>query len=191
MAGMLSEGLGTCSLKHLSLAEVLAKEWPTSRPQIVHRVYRISPSEARRPYGVHAASFVPDDGIVDVHRYLLLTLNSKTLIIDATLPGPAWDGEHSMQLACGDGRDTLSHGDADMKNSNSNVNIAFRRCVNPSSPPCRRKGRISSLHREWPSKSRPSRSSRHLVVWPGTSLRQLPPEPRSHRYAPHPWRYRC
>jgi len=85
------------------------------RPQIVHRVYRILPSEARKLYGVHAASFVPDEGMVDVHRYLLLTLNSRKLIIDATFPGPAWDGEHSMQFACGDGQDILSHGDADME----------------------------------------------------------------------------
>jgi hypothetical protein len=113
--GMLRERRGTCSLKHLYLADVLEKEFPTCRPQIVHRVYPIFPGDAKSRFGLEAACCVPEEGIVDVHRYLLITVNDKRLIIDATFPGPPWDGENSMQLACGDGRDFPSRGDPEIE----------------------------------------------------------------------------
>jgi hypothetical protein len=57
-------------------------------------------------YGGDVASAVPEGGLTDVHRYLVITLAGQDVTIDVTFPGdPAWDGHQSMSLACGDGRD--------------------------------------------------------------------------------------
>jgi hypothetical protein len=68
VAGMLREGRGTCSTKHLHLAGELLRRFPQTRPRIVHRVYRIDAEGAARTFGEHAAAAVPADGVVDVHR---------------------------------------------------------------------------------------------------------------------------
>src|SRR5271155_2815444 len=41
VAGMLRERRGTCSTKHLFLAEALAERFPETDPLIVHRVYTL------------------------------------------------------------------------------------------------------------------------------------------------------
>ncbi|MHB1209174.1 MAG: hypothetical protein ACYC1I_05645 [Acidimicrobiales bacterium] len=93
---------------------MLAKNFPACQPQVIHRVYRIFPGEALVLFGEKAADCVPDEGLVDVHRYLSLALDDKRVLIDVTFPGPTWDGENSMELACGSGQDFLCQGDADL-----------------------------------------------------------------------------
>jgi hypothetical protein len=68
---MLRERRGTCSPKHLFLAEALSQRFPQTRPQIMHRV------EIKR----------------------------QRIVIDATFPGPPWDENTSLPLACGPGED--------------------------------------------------------------------------------------
>jgi hypothetical protein len=103
--GMLREQRGTCSTKHLFLARVLAERFPDTEPVIVHRVYTLDGTRARELFGAAVAATIPDDGLVDVHRYLTITLGGKRVEIDATFPGPAWDGRSSLALACGAGTD--------------------------------------------------------------------------------------
>jgi hypothetical protein len=51
-------------------------------------------------------SVVPEGGLTDVHRYLVITLAGQDVTIDVTFPSdPAWDGHRSMDLVCGDGHD--------------------------------------------------------------------------------------
>lgn len=69
VAGMLREGRGTCSTKHLHLAGELARRFPETRPRIGHRVYRIDAGAAARAFGPAAAAVTPAEGVVDVHRY--------------------------------------------------------------------------------------------------------------------------
>ncbi len=51
VAGMLREGRGTCSTKHLHLARELERRCPETRPKVVHRVYRIDAGAAGRAFG--------------------------------------------------------------------------------------------------------------------------------------------
>jgi hypothetical protein len=110
---MLREGRGTCSAKHLFLAERLRSEFPACNLQLVHRVYRIDAEEARKRFGDSAAGVIPPEGLVDVHRYLTIELNGRRTIIDATFPGFPWDEVSDLPLACGPGTDYPSEGDAD------------------------------------------------------------------------------
>jgi SAM-dependent methyltransferase len=103
--GMLREHRGTCSTKHLLLAQALAERFPETDPLIVHRVYTLDRAQARELFDDTVAEVVPEDGLVDVHRYLTITLEGQHVEIDATFPGPAWDGRSSLPLACGSGRD--------------------------------------------------------------------------------------
>lgn len=102
---MLREGRGTCSAKHLYLQRELAARFPETEPEIVHRVYRISPDSARERWGERVAATVPPGGLVDVHRYLTATVAGRRIVIDATFPGKPWDGRSSLPLACGPGED--------------------------------------------------------------------------------------
>jgi hypothetical protein len=113
VAAMLREGRGTCSTKHLFLAEALAERFPETQPQIVHRVYRLERDQAERLFGSGAAAAVPGIGLVDVHRYLTATVDGRRIVIDATFPGPAWDGRSSMALSCGSGQDHPAGPDPD------------------------------------------------------------------------------
>jgi len=113
VAGMLRERRGTCSTKHLFLAEELTKRFPETRPQIVHRVYRLDRERAEELFGAEVAAGVPATGIVDVHRYLTANVDGRRIVIDATFPGPAWDGRSSMPLACGSGQDYPAGSDPD------------------------------------------------------------------------------
>jgi hypothetical protein len=68
---------------------------------------RVSATETLRQRG-------PGRGLTDVHRYLLITLVGGNVTIDITFPGdPAWDGNRSMGLAYGDGRDYPAGEDPD------------------------------------------------------------------------------
>jgi len=110
---MLRERRGTCSTKHLFLAQALAERFPDTEPLIVHRVYRLDRARARGLSDPTVAEVVPEDGLVDVHRYLTILLEGRRINVDATFPGPAWDGRFSLPLACGDGRDYPAGEDPD------------------------------------------------------------------------------
>jgi len=102
---MLRERRGTCSTKHLFLAQVLSERFPETEPQIVHRVYRMDRELAERLFGERVARVVPADGLIDVHRYLTITLDGQRITVDATFAGEPWDGRSSLPLACGEGED--------------------------------------------------------------------------------------
>ncbi len=111
--GMLRERRGTCSTKHLFLVQALEERFPETEPLIVHRVYTLDRPRARGLFGPTVAGVVPEDGLVDVHRYLTITLEGQRIEIDATFPGPAWDGRSSLPLACGYGHDFPAGEDPD------------------------------------------------------------------------------
>lgn len=111
---MLRERRGTCSTKHLFLAQRLAKRFPETDPLIVHRVYRLDHATAQQRYGEHVAQTVPEDsGLVDVHRYLTIHVDGQHVTVDATFPGPCWDGHSSLPLACGPEDDHPAEEDPD------------------------------------------------------------------------------
>ncbi len=64
-------------------------------------------------FGAEVAEVVPEDGLVDVHRYISIALDRQRVQIDATFPGPTWDGRSSLPLACGPGRDYPAGEDPD------------------------------------------------------------------------------
>ena len=104
--GVLGEWKGTCSTKHALLARIVAERWPQLRPQLIHRVYRADHASVLSCHGAIAAGAVPEGGLTDVHRYLLLAYGDQDVIIDVTFPtDPPWDRHGSMQLACGEGQD--------------------------------------------------------------------------------------
>lgn len=105
VAGMLREQRGTCSTKHLYLAQMLAEWLPTTKPQLMHRIYLLDRTRAHHLFGAVVAATVPAEGVVDVHCYLLVTIDGQQLTIDATFPGESWDGHSSLPLACGAGED--------------------------------------------------------------------------------------
>jgi hypothetical protein len=111
--GMLRERRGTCSTKHLYIARTLTARFPATEPLIVHRVYRLVRSRAYELFGAEVSKVVPEDGLVDVHRYITIALDGQRVQVDATFPGPAWDGHSSMPLACGPGRDYPAGEDPD------------------------------------------------------------------------------
>jgi hypothetical protein len=59
------------------------------------------------------AEAIPLDGLVDVHRYLTAEVGGRRTVIDATFPGPRWDGKSSLPLACGPGIDFPAGTDPD------------------------------------------------------------------------------
>ncbi len=106
--GMLREQRGTCSTKHLYLAQQLAQQFPMTEPEIVHRIYRLDQNRARELFGEEIAQTIPPDGLIDVHRYLTIKIHRRRIAIDATFPGAPWDGRSPMPLACGPGEDLLA-----------------------------------------------------------------------------------
>ncbi|MFD1367736.1 hypothetical protein [Actinoplanes sichuanensis] len=112
--GALTEWRGTCSTKHALLAAVIGQRWPYTRPQLIHRVYRCMPADAVRDFGTAVAAAVPADGLWDVHRYLVVHLDGRPVVIDVTFPhGPAWDGRGSVPVACAAGTDHVAGPDPD------------------------------------------------------------------------------
>jgi hypothetical protein len=88
---------------------------PETEPQIVHRVYMLDRTCAQELFGTEVAAAVPEDGLVDVHRYLAVVLNEQRVEIDATFPGAAWEGHSSLPLACGSGEDYPAGDDPGME----------------------------------------------------------------------------
>jgi hypothetical protein len=115
VAGMIREHRGTCSTKHLFLERELARRFPESSPQIVHRVYTLTRDDADRLFGPAAAAAVPADGLTDVHRYLTAGVAGRRITLDVTFPGPPWDGHSPLSLACGPGRDVPAGEDPDFE----------------------------------------------------------------------------
>jgi hypothetical protein len=114
IAGLLRERRGTCSTKHLFLAHALTARFPETKPQIVHRVYRAERERIRERFGDSVAAVVPEDGLVDVHRYLLIEVDGRRITLDATFPGgQPWDGRSPLPLACGPGHDVPAGEDPD------------------------------------------------------------------------------
>jgi hypothetical protein len=111
--GMLRERRGTCSTKHLFLAQALADLFPETEPLIVHRVYQLDRARARELFDTRVASAVPEEGLIDIHRYLTIVVDGRRITVDATFPGPPWDGRSSLPLACGPGRDYPAGEDPD------------------------------------------------------------------------------
>jgi adenylate cyclase class IV len=111
--GMLREQRGTCSTKHLYLAQQLAQRFPTTKPEIIHRVYRLDRDRARALFGKEVAQTIPPDGLVDVHRYLTIKIEGQRLAVDATFPGASWDGRSPMPLSCGPGEDIPADAEPD------------------------------------------------------------------------------
>lgn len=103
--GMVRERRGTCSTKHLFLAGELAARFPDTEPQIIHRLYTLSRHHAEELFGPDTAAAVPQAGLVDVHRYLTVKVDGRRIELDATFPGPPWDGQSPLPLACGPGVD--------------------------------------------------------------------------------------
>lgn len=80
----------------------------------MHRVYEVNRVDVLHRHGAAVAAAVPDDGLTDVHRYLLIELTHRDVVIDVTFPdGARWDGQTSMPIACGPGRDFPAGSDAD------------------------------------------------------------------------------
>jgi hypothetical protein len=89
------------------------RRFPETEPLIVHRVYRLDRARAQELFDTRVANAVPEDGLVDVHRYLTIVVDGRRITIDATFPGPPWDGRSSLPLACGPGRDYPAGEDPD------------------------------------------------------------------------------
>jgi hypothetical protein len=110
--GVLIDWVGTCSTKHALLAELISERWPGLNPRLVHRVYRADRAMVRERFGEAPAAAVPEHGLNDVHRYLIITCGGRDVVIDVTFPGdPPWDGRSDMALACGPGQDHPVHSD--------------------------------------------------------------------------------
>jgi hypothetical protein len=112
--GMLKERRGTCSTKHLFLAQALVDRFPETDPRIVHRVYRLDRAHARDLYGDEVADAVSDAGLTDVHRFLTVVLEDQRVDLDATFAGELWDGRSSLPPSCGPGTDYLAGEDPDV-----------------------------------------------------------------------------
>jgi len=110
---MLLEARGTSATKHLFLGQVLAQRFPETEPALVHRVYRLDRTRALELYGPVVADTVPADGLVDVHRYLAVTLGERRISLDATAPGSPWDGRAQLEPVCGPGSDFAVGADPD------------------------------------------------------------------------------
>lgn len=104
--GAMEAWLGTCSTKHVLLMLVCRDLFPERRIELVHRVYRLGPAEARRHFGDDAAAAVPPEGLVDVHTYATALVDGARVPIDVTFPlERGWDGSSPMVLRCGEGED--------------------------------------------------------------------------------------
>jgi hypothetical protein len=110
---VLLEACGTSAGKHMLLAQLLARRLPETAPAIVHRVYRLDPARALELFGPEVAATVPDEGLADVHRYLTIAVDGRRIHLDASLPGPPWDGRSPLAPVCGPGRDFPAGADPD------------------------------------------------------------------------------
>jgi hypothetical protein len=111
--GMLSDGRGTSSTKHLFLAQALRQRFPDTQPALVHRVHRLDRASALERFGDAIAESVPAQGLTDVHRYMTITLDGRRIALDATLHGAPWNGRSPLEPVCGPGQDFLAGTDPD------------------------------------------------------------------------------
>lgn len=111
--GMLRERCGTCSTKHLFLAQSLVERFPDTEPRIVHRVYHLDHTLASELFGAEVADAVPSSGLTDVHRFLTVALAGRRIELDATFAGAPWDGRSALPPACGPGTDYPAGTDPD------------------------------------------------------------------------------
>ncbi|MGH3328666.1 MAG: hypothetical protein ACRDPT_12865 [Streptomycetales bacterium] len=113
-AGVLGDWRGTCSTKHALLVRLLSARWPGLCPRVVHRVYRAERGRVRRRHGPRVAAAVPEGGLVDVHRYVVIEVSGEAVVLDVTFPGDQdWDGRSPMAPACGPGTDVPAGVDPD------------------------------------------------------------------------------
>jgi hypothetical protein len=110
---MLLQARGTSAGKHLFLAQVLAQRFPQTEPTLVHRVHRLDRARAQELFGMAIAEAIPQEELVDVHRYLTIVLDGRRVELDVTLSGEPWDGRSPLALACGAGRDHPAGPDPD------------------------------------------------------------------------------
>lgn len=103
--GVVRAWCGTCSTKHALLLALVSTRWPDTRVRVVHRVYEITPIEARRLHDETVARSIPAPGITDVHTYAILSAPAGSVVVDVTFPGTPWDGVSDMSPACGPGFD--------------------------------------------------------------------------------------
>ncbi|MFD0776356.1 hypothetical protein ACFQZ2_20680, partial [Streptomonospora algeriensis] len=112
--GTLDEWRGTSATKHELLAAALEHGWPQTRPRLVHRVHQRTPEDARERFGQDAAAALPEDGMRDVHRYLVVEVDGERVVLDVTFPSmPGWDGASSMPVAAAEGTDHEAGPDPD------------------------------------------------------------------------------
>jgi hypothetical protein len=110
---MLLEARGTSATKHLFLGQVLAQRFPMTEPVLVHRVYRLEHERALKLFGPEIAATVPDEALIDVHRYLSIAVEGQRVSLDVTVPGEPWDERSSLGPVCGPGQDFLAGADPD------------------------------------------------------------------------------
>jgi hypothetical protein len=110
---MLLEARGTSAIKNLFLGQVLAQRFPMTEPVLVHRVYRLEHERALELYGPEIAATVPDEGLIDVHRYLSIAVEGQRVSLDVTVPGERWDERSALGPVCGAGQDFLAGADPD------------------------------------------------------------------------------
>jgi hypothetical protein len=103
--GLVSQWKGTCSTKHALLVRCLMKLEPRSNPRLIHRIYTVMAEAAETMFGAAAARAVPPAGLIDVHTYVVATLDGRDVVLDVTFPGGEWDGVSDMAVAASDGRD--------------------------------------------------------------------------------------
>lgn len=97
---------GTCSTKHYLLRALLDEGWPEIHVETWHRVYRVGREWAASVFGQAAGASVPEQGLMDVHTYLVARLGQDTRTLDVTFPlARPWAGSGPMDLRCGDGLD--------------------------------------------------------------------------------------
>jgi hypothetical protein len=82
----------------------LLRDRPELDVRLVHRIYRVDPTDARAMFGDRVV--VPQNGLVDVHTYATVLIDGRRTIIDVTFPSDdVWDGVSDMPLAAADGID--------------------------------------------------------------------------------------
>jgi hypothetical protein len=103
--GVVDEWRGTCSTKHLLLAELVNERWPDRNVKLWHRVSCVTQEFAREHWGSQVAACVPPGGLIDVHTFATVNSAGRRIVIDITFPVAAWDGISSMNIASSAGDD--------------------------------------------------------------------------------------
>lgn len=147
VAAVVDEWRGTCSSKHLLLRATVPLVEPGWRVDLIHRVYRVDPAEARRRWSDQVAQHVPAGGLVDVHTYGILQPGG--VVVDVTLPVEAWDGRTPLRLACTEGEDVPAGDDPGA----TKAALVDRHC-----DPAVREGFIAALAAEYGEGPPPTRA---------------------------------